>query len=92
MEFIKNSRFQSTERLVVKLFAAGGKPRPKGARAVLTALEKGAKSPATVQTSKTSAAQQNPALQTILRRLAWAVQLPHQPNPENPFALLGELP
>ncbi|OPA82825.1 hypothetical protein BFW86_27805 [Pseudomonas fluorescens] len=73
MEFIKNSRFQTTERLVVKLFAAGGKPRPKGARGVLPALEKGAKSAGTVQTSKTSAPQQIPALQRIAKGLAWAV-------------------
>ncbi|OYU05584.1 MAG: hypothetical protein CFE47_20875 [Pseudomonas sp. PGPPP1] len=73
MEFIKNSRFQSTERLVVMLFEVGGKPRPKGARRVLAALEKGAKKPVTVQTSKTTTTQQNPALQTILKVLAWAV-------------------
>ncbi|PQB00964.1 hypothetical protein D0N73_06665 [Pseudomonas fluorescens] len=73
MEFIKNSRFQTTERLVVKLFAPVGKPRPKGARAVLSTLEKGAKSAITVQTSKTTEPQQIPALQTIREVMAWAV-------------------
>jgi hypothetical protein len=73
MEFIKNSRFQSTERLVVKLFAAFGKPCPKRARGVLTAFEKGAKFPTTVQTSKTTATQQIPALQAIRAVMAWAV-------------------
>jgi hypothetical protein len=48
---------QSTERLVVKLFEALGKPRPKRARCVLEALEKGAKNVVTVQTSQTNAAQ-----------------------------------
>ena len=55
------------------LFEVGGKPRPKGARRVLAALEKGAKKLVTVQTSKTTTTQQNPALQTILKVLAWAV-------------------
>jgi hypothetical protein len=55
------------------LFEVGGKPRPKGARAVLAALEKGAKTQTTVQTSKTTKTQQNPVLQTILKVLAWAV-------------------
>jgi hypothetical protein len=73
MEFIKVSSFQATERLVVKLFETGGKPRPKGARAVLSTPEKGAKNPSTVQTSKTTEDQQFPALQTILAVLAWAV-------------------
>ncbi|ETK23995.1 hypothetical protein H096_07617 [Pseudomonas sp. FH1] len=73
MEFIENSRFQTTERLVVKLFAADGKPRPKGAREVLPALEKGAKTVATVQTSKTTATQQIPGLQAFFRVMAWAV-------------------
>jgi hypothetical protein len=73
MEFIKNSRFQTTERLVVKLFAAVGKPRPKGARGVLSTLEKGAKSVITVQTSKTTEPQQIPALQAIRGVMAWAV-------------------
>ncbi|WP_218274361.1 hypothetical protein [Pseudomonas sp. FW305-3-2-15-C-TSA2] len=89
MEFIKNSRFQSAEWLVVKLFVAGGKPRPKGAREVLPTLENSAQSPDTVQTSPTSKTQQILALQTIPRVMAWAV---HWANPENPFALLGELP
>ncbi|MGB3124825.1 MAG: hypothetical protein WBB95_13520 [Pseudomonas sp.] len=89
MEFIKNSKFQSTEQLVVKLFAVGGKPRPKGARGVLATLENGAKCAGTVQTSKTTAPQQTPALQTILAVMAWAV---HCPKAENSFAILGELP
>jgi hypothetical protein len=89
MEFIKNSRFQTTERVVVKLFAPGGKPRPKGARAVLPALENGAKSVFTVQTSKTTTTQQIPALQTIRAVMAWAV---HWAKTEYPFALLGEFP
>lgn len=80
------------DRLVVKLFEAAGKPRPKGARAVLSTLEKGAKTPSTVQTSPTTAAQQIPALQTIRKVMAWAVQPRHTPNAENSFALLGELP
>jgi hypothetical protein len=89
MEFIRNSGFQSTERLVVKLFAAPGKPRPKGARAVLTALEKGAENPLTVQTSKTAKTQQPPALARNTAVLAWAV---HWQKPENPFVLFGESP
>jgi hypothetical protein len=89
MEFIKNSRFQTTERLVVKLFVPGGKPRPKGARALWAALEKGAKAALTVQTSKTTEAQQIPALQTNRAGMAWAV---HWAKTEYPFALLGEFP
>jgi hypothetical protein len=85
----KNSSFQSTERLVVKLFVTPGKPRPKGARKVLEALEKGAKSPLTVQTSKTARTQRPPASQLINALLAWAVQWQ---NSENPFVLFGELP
>jgi hypothetical protein len=57
MEFIENSRFQSTQWLVVKLFVQASKPRAKGVRGVLAALEKSAKPNATVQTSKTAEAQ-----------------------------------
>jgi hypothetical protein len=73
MEFMENSRLQSTERLVVKLFTPVGKPRPKGARGFFTTLEKGAKSLATVQTSQTISRQRVRALQTIPSGLAWAV-------------------
>ncbi|MFC6337163.1 hypothetical protein ACFP8Y_09855 [Pseudomonas karstica] len=89
MEFIKNSRFQSTERLVVKLFAAGGKPRPKGALEVLATLEKGAGADNTVQTSKTAEAQRIPALQVIYRTMAWPV---HWQKSKDPFTRFGELP
>jgi hypothetical protein len=85
----KNSSFQSTERLVVKLFEAPGKPRPKEARGVLAAPEKGAENATTVQTSKTAKTQQLPALQRINTVLAWAV---HWQNSENPFVPFGELP
>jgi hypothetical protein len=74
MEFIKDSGFQTTDRLVVKLFAALGKRRPKGTRAVLSTLEKGAKRSRTVQTSKTRKTQQIPAIQAIRTVMAWAMQ------------------
>ncbi|OHW42027.1 hypothetical protein BHC62_01120 [Pseudomonas sp. 06C 126] len=86
---MENPRFQSTVGLVVKLFSAAGKPRPKGARAVLPTLEKGAKPDLTVQTSQTAARLVKPALQAFQSTMARAVHWQHS---ENPFALFGELP
>ncbi|ETK21347.1 hypothetical protein H097_02277 [Pseudomonas sp. FH4] len=75
--------------LVVKLFSAAGKPRPKGARAVLPALEKGAKRDLTVQTSQTDIRLEKPALQAFQGVMAWAM---HWQNSEMSFTTFGELP